>query len=253
MDLQNKVAIITGGSGGLGMAAAKAFLAKGAKVAVFDLQEGDARALAEANPGQIKYYETNVTSEENVAANINQVVEDFGSIDVCINCAGFGPSAKTYSSRKGPHPLDQFQNVINVNLVGTFNVLRLATEKMSANEGEEKGVIINTASVAYMDGQKGQAAYSASKAGVAGMTLPLAREMASLGIRVNTIAPGVFETPMMAGMTDEVRDPLIAMVQFPKRLGDPDEYGRLVEHILTNGYLNGETIRLDAAIRMPPR
>ena len=139
MDLQNKVAIITGGSGGLGMAAAKAYLAKGAKVAVFDLQEGDAKALAEANPGQIKFYETNVTSEENVAANINQVVEDFGAIDVCINCAGFGPSAKTYSSRKGPHPVDQFQNVINVNLVGTFNVLRLAVEKMSANEGEEKG------------------------------------------------------------------------------------------------------------------
>ena len=142
MDLRDKVTIITGGSGGLGMAAAKAFLAKGAKVAIFDLQEGDARALTEAHPGQVKYYETNVTSEENVATNINQVVADFGAIDVCINCAGFGPSAKTYSSRNGPHPLDQFQNVINVNLVGTFNVLRLAVEKMSTNEGEEKGAVV---------------------------------------------------------------------------------------------------------------
>ena len=205
MDLRDKVTIITGGSGGLGMAAAKAFLAKGAKVAIFDLQEGDARALAESHPGQVKYYETNVTSEENVATNINQVVADFGAIDVCINCAGFGPSAKTYSSRNGPHPLDQFQNVINVNLVGTFNVLRLAVEKMSTNEGEEKGVVINTASVAYMDGQKGQAAYSASKAGIVGMTLPIARDLADLGVRVNVIAPGLMGTPAMMAMPEDFR------------------------------------------------
>ncbi|MEM9024802.1 MAG: SDR family NAD(P)-dependent oxidoreductase [Bacteroidota bacterium] len=250
MDLQDKVTIITGGSGGLGIAAAKSFLDKGARVAVFDLQEGEVGSLAEAKPGTIKFYETNVTSEDNVANNINQVIEDFGSIDVCINCAGFGPSAKTYSSRKGPHPLDQFQNVINVNLVGTFNVLRLAAEKMSANEGEEKGVIINTASVAYMDGQKGQAAYSASKAGIVGMTLPIARDLADLGIRINVIAPGIMGTPAMMAMPEEFRQGLEQLVQYPRRLGLPEEFGLLATQIAENAYLNGETIRLDGAIRM---
>jgi 3-hydroxyacyl-CoA dehydrogenase/3-hydroxy-2-methylbutyryl-CoA dehydrogenase len=250
MDLRDKVTIITGGSGGLGMAAAKAFLAKGAKVAVFDLQEGDAKALAESHPGQVKYYETNVTSEENVATNIDQVVADFGAIDVCINCAGFGPSAKTYSSRNGPHPLDQFQSVINVNLVGTFNVLRLAVEKMSTNEGEEKGVVINTASVAYMDGQKGQAAYSASKAGIVGMTLPIARDLAELGVRVNVIAPGLMGTPAMMAMPEDFRQGLERLVQYPKRLGQPEEFALLATQIVENPYLNGETIRLDGAIRM---
>ena len=250
MDLQNKVTIITGGSGGLGMAAAKAFLAKGAKVAVFDLEEGGAKALAKENAGQLKYYKTNVTREDNVAANINQVMEDFGSIDVCINCAGFGPSAKTYSSRKGPHPLDQFQNVINVNLVGTFNVLRLAVEKMTSNDGEEKGVIINTASVAYMDGQKGQAAYSASKAGIVGMTLPIARDLAELGVRINVIAPGLMGTPAMMAMPEDFRQGLERLVQYPKRLGQPEEFALLATQIAENPYLNGETIRLDGAIRM---
>ena len=250
MDLQKKVTIITGGSGGLCMAAAKALLAKGAKVGVFDLEEGGAKALAKENAGQLKYYKTNVTREDNVAANINQVVEDFGSIDVCINCAGFGPSAKTYSSRKGPHPLDQFQNVINVNLVGTFNVLRLAVEKMSANKGEEKGVIINTASVAYMDGQKGQAAYSASKAGIVGMTLPIARDLAELGVRINVIAPGLMGTPAMMAMPEDFRQGLERLVQYPKRLGQPEEFALLATQIAENPYLNGETIRLDGAIRM---
>ena len=185
-----------------------------------------------------------------VAANINQVVEDFGSIDVCINCAGFGPSAKTYSSRKGPHPLEQFQSVINVNLVGTFNVLRLAVEKMSANEGEEKGVIINTASVAYMDGQKGQAAYSASKAGIVGMTLPIARDLAELGVRINVIAPGLMGTPAMMAMPEDFRQGLEQLVQYPKRLGQPEEFALLATQIAENPYLNGETIRLDGAIRM---
>jgi len=250
MDLQDKVTIITGGSGGLGIAAAKAFLGKGARVAVFDLQEGDAKALAEDNPGLVNFYQTDVTSEEVVANNINQVVADFGSIDICINCAGFGPSAKTYSSRKGPHPLDRFQNVINVNLVGTFNVLRLAVEKMSVNEGEEKGVIINTASVAYMDGQKGQAAYSASKAGIVGMTLPIARDLADLGIRINVIAPGLMGTPAMMAMPEEFRQGLEQLVQYPKRLGQPEEFGLMATQIAENSYLNGETIRLDGAIRM---
>jgi len=250
MDLQDKVTIITGGSGGLGIAAAKAFLAKGARVAVFDLQEGDAKALADENPDQVRFYETDVTSEEVVANNINQVVADFGSIDICINCAGFGPSAKTYSGRKGPHPLDQFQNVINVNLVGTFNVLRLAVEKMSANEGEEKGVIINTASIAYMDGQKGQAAYSASKAGIVGMTLPIARDLAELGVRINVIAPGLMGTPAMMAMPEDFRQGLERLVQYPKRLGQPEEFALLATQIAENPYLNGETIRLDGATRM---
>ena len=250
MDLKSKTAIITGGSGGLGIAAAKAFLEKGSNVAIFDLQEGDAKALAENNPGRVKFYETNVTSEEVVANNINQVVADFGSIDICINCAGFGPSAKTYSSRKGPHPLDQFQNVINVNLVGTFNVLRLAAEKMCANDADEKGVIINTASIAYMDGQKGQAAYSASKAGIVGMTLPIARDLADIGIRINTIAPGLMGTPAMMAMPEDFRQGLEKLTQYPTRLGQPEEFGLMATQIAENSYLNGETIRLDAATRL---
>ena len=250
MQLDNKVTIITGGSGGLGIAAAKSFLEKGARVAIFDLQEGDAKALAEENPGKVKFYETDVTSEEVVANNINQVVEDFGAIDICINCAGFGPGTKTYSSSKGPHPLNQFQNVINVNLVGTFNVLRLAAEKMSANTGEEKGVIINTASIAYMDGQKGQAAYSASKAGIVGMTLPIARDLAEFGIRINVIAPGLMGTPAMMAMPEDFRHGLERLTQNPKRLGQPEEFGLLATQIVENSYLNGETIRLDAATRM---
>lgn len=250
MQLDNKVTIITGGSGGLGIAAAKSFLEKGARVAIFDLQEGDAKALAEENPGKVKFYETDVTSEEIVANNINQVVEDFGSIDICINCAGFGPGAKTYSSSKGPHPLNHFQNVINVNLVGTFNVLRLAAEKMSANTGEEKGVIINTSSIAYMDGQKGQAAYSASKAGIVGMTLPIARDLAEFGIRINVIAPGLMGTPAMMAMPEDFRHGLERLTQNPKRLGQPEEFGLLATQIVENSYLNGETIRLDAATRM---
>lgn len=250
MQLDNKVTIITGGSGGLGIAAAKSFLEKGARVAIFDLQEGDAKALAEENPNKVKFYETDVTSEEIVANNINQVVEDFGSIDICINCAGFGPGAKTYSSSKGPHPLNHFQNVINVNLVGTFNVLRLAAEKMSANTGEEKGVIINTSSIAYMDGQKGQAAYSASKAGIVGMTLPIARDLAEFGIRINVIAPGLMGTPAMMAMPEDFRHGLERLTQNPKRLGQPEEFGLLATQIVENSYLNGETIRLDAATRM---
>ena len=250
MQLDNKVTIITGGSGGLGIAAAKSFLEKGARVAIFDLQEGDAKALAEENPGKVKFYETDVTSEEIVANNINQVVEDFGSIDICINCAGFGPGAKTYSSSKGPHPLNHFQNVINVNLVGTFNVLRLAAEKMSANTGEEKGVIINTASIAYMDGQKGQAAYSASKAGIVGMTLPIARDLAEFGIRINVIAPGLMGTPAMMAMPEDFRHGLERLTQNPKRLGQPEEFGLLATQIVENSYLTRETIRLDAATRM---
>ncbi|MEM8563202.1 MAG: SDR family NAD(P)-dependent oxidoreductase [Pseudomonadota bacterium] len=250
MDLENKVAIITGGSGGLGSAAANAFLEKAACVAIYDLQEGDAPALVEKYPGRVKFYETNVTSEESVSNSINQTVADLGSLDICINCAGFGPSVKTYSKRKGPHPLDHFQNVLNVNLVGTFNVLRLAAEKMADNDGEEKGVIINTASVAYMDGQKGQAAYSASKAGIVGMTLPIARDLAELGIRINVIAPGVMGTPAMLAVPEALRQGLESMVQFPKRLGQPEEFGLLATQIVENGYLNGETVRLDGGIRM---
>lgn len=250
MDLQDKVAVITGGSGGLGKATAEAFLAKGSKIAILDLDEGGARELIDNNPGRVKFYKTDVTSEEVVKSNLDEIVQDFGAVNICINCAGFGPSVKTYSSRKGPHPLDHFQNIINVNLVGTFNVLRLAVEKMAANDGEEKGVIINTASVAFMDGQKGQAAYSASKAGIVGMTLPIARDLGDLGIRINVIAPGVMGTPAMLAVPDELRQGLEQKVQFPQRLGYPAEFGLLATQIAENGYLNGETIRLDGAIRM---
>ena len=250
MDLNNKVVIITGGAGGLGRAATMAFVGKNARAAIFDLDDASANALTSSNPEAIKYYNTDVTSEENVRASLDQVVSDFGSVDICINCAGFGPSVKTYSARKGPHPLDHFQSIINVNLVGTFNVLRLAVEKMAANDGDEKGVIINTASVAFMDGQKGQAAYSASKAGIVGMTLPIARDLSELGIRINVIAPGVMGTEAMLAVPDEIKNGLEAMVQSPRRLGKPEEFGLLATQIAENGYLNGETIRLDGGIRM---
>ena len=250
MNLENKVAVVTGGSSGLGKATVESFLAKGAYVAIFDLNEAGAQELTQQHPGRVNFYKTDVTNEENVQINLDQVVQDFGALNVCVNCAGFGLSIKTYSKRKGAHPLEHFQNTINVNLVGTFNVLRLAVEKMAENEGDEKGVIINTASVAYMDGQQGQAAYSASKGGIVGMTLPIARDLGSLGIRINVIAPGVMGTPPMLAAPEELRKGLEQQVQSPKRLGLPEEFGLLATQIAENGYLNGETIRLDGAIRM---
>ena len=220
-----------------------------------DLNEDNAKAASESLGNQSSYSIANVTEEDSVQNSINTTKERFGAIHIVVNCAGIGSASKTVG-KDGAHPLDYFKTVVNINVCGTFNVLRLAAVEMGNNEGEkdgECGVIINTASVAAFDGQIGQAAYSASKGGVVAMTLPITRDLARMGIRVNTIAPGIFDTPMMAMATDQVRLPLIEMTQFPKRLGLPDEYASLVKHIVENSFLNGETIRLDGAIRMQPK
>jgi 3-hydroxyacyl-CoA dehydrogenase/3-hydroxy-2-methylbutyryl-CoA dehydrogenase len=255
MELKNKVVIVTGGASGLGLITCHELLKQGAKVVAFDLNEEAGKLLETAYIGDAIFAKVDVTDVASTAAGIAKAVDVFGTIDVCINCAGIAPGGKTVG-RNGALPLERFAQVININLIGTFNVLRLAAEQMAKNEPNadgERGVIINTASVAAFDGQVGQSAYSASKAGVVGMTLPLARDLAPLGIRVMTIAPGIFDTPMMKAMTDEVREPLIKMVQHPKRFGEPQEYASLAIHIINNGYLNGEVIRLDGAIRMEPK
>ncbi|WP_207063575.1 3-hydroxyacyl-CoA dehydrogenase [Motiliproteus sp. SC1-56] len=254
MELNNKAVVVTGGASGLGLTTCRELAAKGARVAAFDLNEEAGRVLTEELGEKALFAKVDVTDADSVAAGFARTLDAFGAVHVCINCAGVATPGKVLG-RNGPLDLAKFSQVININLVGTFNVLRLAAEQMAKNEAEngERGVIINTASVAAFDGQMGQAAYSASKAGVAGMTLPIARDLAKLGIRIMTIAPGIFDTPMMKGMPDEVRDPLIQMVQNPKRFGDPVEYAALAEHIIRNPYLNGETIRLDGAIRMEPK
>ena len=255
MEIENKVALITGGASGLGFASAQKLIAAGAKIMVMDLNEDNAKKACTELDGETDYAVANVAEEASVQEAINKTIEKFGKIDIVLNCAGIGSASKTVG-KDGAHPLDYFKIVLDVNLVGTFNVLRLAAVEMGKNEPEkdnECGVIINTASVAAYDGQIGQAAYSASKAGVVGMTLPIARDLGRMGIRINTIAPGIFDTPMMAMAPDEVRKPLIEMTQFPKRLGNPEEYALLAMQIIENPYLNGETIRLDGGIRMQPK
>ncbi|MEE2732304.1 MAG: 3-hydroxyacyl-CoA dehydrogenase [Pseudomonadota bacterium] len=256
MDLKDKVAVVTGGASGLGRATTEAFLAKGAKVVIFDLNE-DAGNAAVAELGEnCRFESVNVADEASVKGAIANVLEAFGALHVAVNCAGIGSAMKTYGS-KGPHSLEIFQKVIAVNLVGTFNVTRLAAEAMAKNEpvteDGERGVIINTASAAAFDGQVGQVAYSASKGGVVGMTLPIARDLSTYGIRVNVIAPGIFNTPLMNAAPDAVKLPLIEMTQFPKRLGHPPEYGQLACQMVENGFFNGEVVRLDGSIRMAPR
>ena len=256
MNLDDKVAFITGGASGLGRATAERFIAAGARVMVFDLNEGNAARAADEMGANAAYAAGDVASEDAVTAAVQKTINTFGAIHVNINSAGIG-AAHRVLGRKGPMPLANFEFVLRVNLVGTFNALRICANEMQNNEPAtedgERGVIVNVASVAAFDGQIGQVAYSASKGGVAGMTLPLARDLSRQGIRVCTIAPGIFETPMMVGASKEVRDPLIDMIQFPRRLGLPDEFASTAEHIVTSGYLNGETIRLDAGIRMAPK
>lgn len=255
MDLSNKVAIVTGGASGLGLATVEAFLAKGAKVAIFDLNVEQGQSVADRLGSNALFCQVNVSDEASVTAGIAKTREAFGAIHVAVNCAGIGSAARTVG-KNGPMPLEAFNKVITVNLIGTFNVTRLAAAEMQKNEGNadgERGVVINTASVAAFDGQIGQVAYSASKGGVVGMTLPLARDLATIGVRVNTIAPGIFNTPLMNASPDSVKLPLIEMTQFPKRLGYPEEYAKLAIQIVENGFMNGETIRLDGAIRMAPK
>ena len=256
MELEDKIAVITGGASGLGKATAEHVIKAGGKVAIFDLNEELANATAKELGAGAAAWKVDVADEVSVETAIKGVIETFGAIHVNVHCAGIGAAARTLG-KTGPMPLDTFKFVLGVNLIGTFNTLRLCAEQMAkndpVNEDGERGVIINTASVAAFDGQIGQAAYSASKAGVAGMTLPIARDLGRNGIRVCTIAPGIFETPMMLGAPDQVRLPLIDMVQFPKRLGNAPEFALLALQIMQNPYLNGETIRLDGGIRMQPR
>jgi NAD(P)-dependent dehydrogenase (short-subunit alcohol dehydrogenase family) len=252
MEIQGNTFIVTGGASGLGAGTVRAMSHAGGNVVIADV--GDGSALAAELGKCARYIKTDVTIEEQAKAAVALALKEFGGLHGLVNCAGIAIGEKVIG-REAPHRLDSFQRVLTINVVGTFNMIRIAAEAMSkaqANVSGERGVIVNTASVAAFDGQIGQAAYSASKGAVVGMTLPIARELARYGIRVVTIAPGIFETPMLKGMPQEVQDSLGKMVPFPQRLGRPSEYAALVKHIVENEMLNGETIRLDGAIRMAP-
>jgi len=252
MDIQGKVFIVTGGASGLGEGTARMLAAEGAKVVIADMQAEKGEAIARDIGGA--FVKCDVSSEADGQAVVAQAVS-MGKLMGLVNCAGIAPAEKTVG-KNGPHNLGVFTKTVMVNLVGTFNMIRLAADAMSKNEPEatgERGAIISTASVAAYDGQIGQAAYSATKGGVVGMTLPIARDLARNGIRNMTIAPGIFGTPMMFGMPKEVQDSLAASVPFPSRLGTPQDYAKLVKHIFENDMLNGEVIRLDGAIRLAPR
>ncbi|MEZ5779590.1 MAG: SDR family NAD(P)-dependent oxidoreductase [Paracoccaceae bacterium] len=246
MKLSSAVALVTGGASGLGAATAEAFSAAGARVMILDREPAGAQFASRIGA---EFREVDVTDEDSAKAAIAMAVSTLGRIDVLVNCAGIATGEKTVG-RDGPHSLKAFARTIDINLVGTFNMMRLAASEMAGNEGPERGVIVNTASIAAFDGQKGQAAYAASKGGIVGLTLPVARDLASLGIRVCAIAPGIFATPMLRGLPEEVQDSLAAEVTFPKRLGDPAEFAALAQFIVECGYLNGEVIRLDGALRM---
>ncbi|WP_061237983.1 3-hydroxyacyl-CoA dehydrogenase [Ectopseudomonas composti] len=252
MQIEHAVFLISGGASGLGLATARELVGQGGQVLLLDINEqAGLQALAELG-ASARFVRADITREEDGHAAVAQALAAFGALHGLVNCAGIAPAEKVLG-RNGAHALDSFRRTVEVNLIGSFNLLRLAAEPMAQNTpnaGGERGVIINTASVAAFDGQMGQAAYAASKGGVAALTLPAARDLARSGIRVMCVAPGVFETPMMAGMPQEVRDSLAANVPFPPRLGRPDEYAALVRHIVENPMLNGEVIRLDGALRM---
>jgi len=254
MELKDKVALVTGGASGLGAACVRMLVQAGASVVIADLNSDGGEALAKELGASAFFVKTNVVEEESVQATVKAAVDNFGGLHIVINCAGIA-IAERVLGKSEPHSLASFSKVINVNLLGTFNVIRLAAVAMSQNrpnEGGERGVIINTASVAAFDGQIGQAAYSASKGGIVGMTLPIAREFARYGIRVMTIAPGIFDTPLLAALPlpEPARISLGQQVPFPPRLGRPDEYAALAKHIIENEMLNGEVIRLDGAMRL---
>jgi len=255
MRTADTVAFVTGGASGLGLATVQELVGAGGRAVIVDRPGAAGDKVAAELGDRVLFAPADVTSEAEVSAAIGKAVARFGTIHVAVNCAGVGAAMKTVG-RDGPMPLAIFTKVIEINLIGTFNVIRLAAAQMAKNapnaEGE-RGVVINTASAAAFDGQIGQAAYSASKGGVVGMTLPIARDLASLGIRVLTIAPGTFDTPMLAMLPDPQRQALAAQIPFPSRLGRPAEFAALARHIVENAYLNAETIRLDGAIRMPPR
>ena len=255
MKIDGRVALISGGASGLGEATARRLAGQGASISILDRDEERGTALAsEFGDGSI-FIPCDVTDESHVAAAVERSVEAFGRIDIVVNCAGIGVGARTVG-REGPHNLDDFKRVMSVNVFGTFSVLSQAGAKMTENEPDEdgcRGVIVNTSSIAAFDGQIGQVAYAASKGAVVSMTLPIARDLASLGIRCCTICPGTFDTPMMGRLREDIKAALAASIPNPSRLGNAEEYAMLVEHIISNPYLNGESIRLDGALRMAPK
>lgn len=253
MDIAGSVAVVTGGASGLGLATVNTLVEAGGRVVIIDLSSSNGERIAKELGENVAFSAADVTDEQQVEAALD-LAEQFGPLRVAVNCAGIGNAIKTVS-KKGAFPLADFSKVVNVNLIGTFNVIRLAAQRIAATEpiGEERGVIVNTASVAAFDGQVGQAAYSASKGGIVGMTLPIARDLAGYLVRVVTIAPGLFHTPLFDTLPDEAIASLGSQVPHPSRLGNPVEFAALVEHIIGNPMLNGETIRLDGAIRMAPR
>ncbi|MFT3866557.1 MAG: 3-hydroxyacyl-CoA dehydrogenase [Solirubrobacterales bacterium] len=253
MDISGKVVIVTGGASGLGLATTEKLLEDGATVLMLDLPSSLGDEVADRLGERVAFADADVRDEAGVQAAVDAASE-LGELRGLVNCAGTGNAIRTVG-RKGPFPLDRFAMIVEINLIGSFNVLRLAAARMAELEplGEERGVVINTASAAAFDGQVGQAAYSASKGGIVGMTLPIARDLASLGIRVVTIAPGLFDTPLMAQMPEEQKLELGRQAPHPGRLGQPEEFGALASHVFANPFLNGETIRLDGAIRLPPR
>ena len=255
MDIKGRTFLVTGGASGLGAATAARLARGGANVAICDLNEDAGAAQARGIGSAALFVAADVTNEEQFGHALSTTRSRFGELHGAVSCAGIAPGERILG-RAGPHGLEGFRRAIEINLIGTFNVMRLAAQAMAGNAPDhegERGVIINTASVAAYDGQIGQAAYSASKAGVAGLTLPAARELARLGIRVVAVAPGIFETPMVAAFTKELQQSLAAQIPFPPRLGRPEEFAALVEHIITNTMLNGEVIRLDGAVRMAPK
>ncbi|HYW93565.1 MAG TPA: 3-hydroxyacyl-CoA dehydrogenase [Gammaproteobacteria bacterium] len=256
MQIKGNTFVVTGGASGLGGATVRTIAENGGNAVIADIQREKGEALAKELGDSVRFAEVDVTSEDSVRGAVKLAVDSYGGLQGAVNCAGIGGAAKVLG-KEGPYPLDQFTRVINVNLIGTFNVIRLAVEAMAACEpvtdDGERGVIINTASVAAFDGQVGQAAYSASKAGIVGMTLPIARDIARYGIRVCTIAPGIFDTPMMMSAPDNVRESLAKQIPFPSRFGQPAEFASLAREIMENSMLNGEVIRLDGAIRMGAR
>jgi NAD(P)-dependent dehydrogenase (short-subunit alcohol dehydrogenase family) len=253
MKIKGSIALITGGASGLGEATARMLTAGGGRVSILDRPQSEGERVAKELGGI--FCPADVTSGDDVERAVGKTLEKFGGLQIVVNCAGVGTAARTIT-KQGPMPLELFRKTVEINLVGTFNVIRLAAARMAEGtpmEDGERGVIVNTASAAAFDGQIGQAAYSASKGGVVGMTLPIARDLASLGIRCMTIAPGTFDTPMLALLPEDARQALAKDVPFPKRLGRPTEFAALVCHIVENTMLNGETIRIDGAIRMPPK
>ncbi|HWL65354.1 MAG TPA: 3-hydroxyacyl-CoA dehydrogenase [Actinomycetota bacterium] len=255
MNVEGKVALVTGGASGLGLATVKELHGAGASVVILDLGNSDGETVAKELGDNVRFAAADVTNEDEVGAAVELAASEFGGLNIAVNCAGIGWAERVVNRDGAAADLGRFEMVVRVNLIGTFNVIRLAAAQISAGEpdGDERGVIVNTASIAAFDGQIGQAAYSASKGGVVGLTLPIARDLASRQIRCVTIAPGTFDTPMLAGLPEEARQKLAEGIPHPRRLGKPEEFGLLVRQIVENPMLNGEVIRLDGALRMPPK